>query len=150
MTAHTTETGDRPAETPWPIDAIGQRVTVAATVYSRPDPDDEDHLTRYVTFEIDRGDGDNPAITDGGRELVSIREDHVRATVRRIPEPAPEPTVAPDVTAELGVGDSVDVRAMVIGIDDKDHATLIICWGTDSEAVTIPLDQLHRVARSTR
>lgn len=81
-TTYTTTTGDRPAETPWPIDRFSasnrQRVLIKAEVYDDPDPEDDDPDTRYYTFSIDCG--------DGRTELVSIRESHIRAIVHRIEE----------------------------------------------------------------
>lgn len=71
-------------ETPWPIDHEGQTVLVEAAVYALPDPDDEDP-DRYYTFDIPTG--------NGLRTLATIRADHVRDHVHRIPEPPAEPTM---------------------------------------------------------
>jgi hypothetical protein len=100
MTTHTTTTGDRDTrETPWPIDHEGQKVLIEATVYDEGDEENPDH--RYYTVDIATG---APRVR--GHRLVGIREDHVRRTVRRIPEPPAEPTM---VAASMLKGFEVNV-----------------------------------------
>jgi hypothetical protein len=110
---HTTSTPTTPtAETPWPIDVVGQKVLIEATVYDEPDPEDDDPDTRYYTLDINTG---NPHVK--GHDFLGIREDHVRKTVRRIPDPPTEPTMVP---AKLLTGMQVQVFGEwrdVIGVD---------------------------------
>lgn len=93
MTAHITTTGDRPAETL----QFGERVLIESTVHDIPRRDDE-APDRYYTFDIQSG--------NGLRTLATVREDHVRKAVRRIPEPQPEPTM---VRADLLTGCEIEV-----------------------------------------
>lgn len=124
------------AAEPWPIDRYTgtgprQRVLIEAEVFTGPDPEDDAPETRFYTFAIANGD---PHVD--GRELLSIREDHVRSTVRRMPEPV-EPTMVP---AHALKGFEIQVfgewrRVAGIAGDDSPFAALYV-EGLDG-AITI-------------